>query len=251
MFRIGTLLLLTALAGAGTNAALAQTVATPSTGGTLVIVPASGEVTLPNDQALATFMIEEQNKDKAAAASAVNRKMKQGTELIRQADPRAMLKTRGYYTYPVYADEQLRTPNAKARQVVGWRVGQYLEVTTASLDTLPKTVAAAQSVLALNGLQFGLADATRKKLDQQRIDAAYRNLMERVAAIAKAMGREAGDAVVDTVDFEASGAYAPADAAPKMMRAAMASEAAPVEEPSFEPGETTLSMRLVGKVKFK
>lgn len=251
MFRIGTLLLLTALTGTGINAALAQTAATPSTGGTLVIVPASGEVTLPNDQAQATFVIEEQNKDKAAAASAVNRKMKQGTELIRQADPRATLKTRGYYTYPVYADEQLRAPNAKARQVVGWRAGQYLEVTTPSLDTLPKTVAAAQSVLALNGLQFGLSDATRKKLDQQRIDAAYRNLMERVAAIAKAMGREAGDALVDTVDFEASGAYAPADVAPKMMRAAMASEAAPVEEPSFEPGETTLSMRLVGKVKFK
>jgi len=249
MSRIGTLLLLGALAGAVANPALAETV--PTTTGTLVIVPATGEVTLPNDQARVTFMIEEQNKDKAVAASLVNQKMKKGTELIRQADPKAMLKTHGYYTYPVYAGEQQRAPAGKAPQVVGWRVGQYLEVTTTSLDSLPKTVASAQSILALNGLQFGLADATRKKLDQQRIDAAYRNLIERVAAIARAMGREAGDAVIDTVDFEASGAYAPTDAAPKMLRAAVASEAAPVEEPSFEAGETTLSMRLVGKIKFK
>jgi len=37
-----------------------------------------------------------------------------------------------------------------------------------------------------------------------------------------------------------------------MMRSAMMKgESAQVEEPSFEPGETTLQMRLVGKVKFR
>jgi hypothetical protein len=35
------------------------------------------------------------------------------------------------------------------------------------------------------------------------------------------------------------------------MRAASMNDAAPVEEPSFEPGETTLNMRVVGKVRFK
>lgn len=249
MLKIRILLLLTALSAMG--GALAQMPASVSSTGTLVIVPAFGEVTHANDQAHATFMIEEQNKDKAAAASLVNRKMKQGTDIIRQADPAATLKTRGYYTYPVYADEQVRAPNTKTRQVIGWRVGQYLEVTTTRLETLAKTTAAAQSVLALNGLQFGLADATQKKLDQQRIDATYQNLVERVAAVAKAMGRNVSDAVIDTVDFEGSGAYTPSVAAPKMMRAAVAMDAAPVEEPSFEPGETTLSMRVVGKIKFK
>ena len=73
------------------------------------------------------------------------------------------------------------------------------------------------------------------------------------ASIAKAMGRKVSDAVLDTVDFEGSGAYAQQDGAqvaPMMMRMA---KAAPVEvaEPSFEAGETTLQMRLVGKVKFK
>ena len=219
------------------------------TGGTLVIVPATGEVKAANDEARLTFMVEEQDKDKAAAASRVNQKMKQGMDILRKEDPQAVLSTRGYYTYAVYPDDQPRT-NAKLRQPSGWRVGQYLDVKTANLAGLPKTVAAAQRVLALNGLNFGLAEATAKKMDAQRIDATYRNLIERIAAIARAMGRNPADAVLDTVDFEGSGNYAQQDAvAPKMMRAAMAE--APVEEPSFEPGETTLGMQVVGKVKFR
>lgn len=226
------------------------------TAGTLVIVPAYGEVTEPNDEVRATFSIEEQDKDKAAAASRVNLKMKQGADIIRAADPDARLKTHGYYTYPVYADEpgpSRPAGNSRARRPVGWRVGQYLEVKTLNLAALPKTVAVAQKLLAVNGLQFGLSDAATARLDRQRIDASYRHLNERIAAIAKAMGRSPADAVLETIDFEASGAYAPQGdmARAKTMSMAAPREAAPVEEPSFEPGETTLQMRVVGKVKFK
>ncbi|MGH8809019.1 MAG: SIMPL domain-containing protein [Noviherbaspirillum sp.] len=237
---------------ASVNFALAQTPNLPQTGGTLVVVPAFGEVKHPNDEARATLMIEEQDKDKAAAASRVNQKMKQGIEIVKREDPQATLKTRGYYTYPVYADEPIQPRQSnKQRQVIGWRVGQYMEVITPNLSALPKTIAAAQRVLALNGLSFGLTEATGKRLEEQRIAAAYRNLTERIAAIAKAMGRNVSEAVLDTVDFEGTGGYAQQDVhAPKAMRSASA-EAMHVEEPSFEPGETTLSTRVVGKVRFK
>jgi predicted secreted protein len=197
-------------------------------------------------------MVEEQDKEKAGAASRVNQKMKQGAEIIKREDPQATLKIRGYYTYPVYADEPVQPRQAnKARQIVGWRVGQYLEMTTTNLSALPRTIAAAQRLLALNGLSFGLTDATSKKLEEQRIAAAYTNLTDQIASISKAMGRNMSDAMLDTVDFEGSGAYAPNDMhAPKAMRSASA-EAMQVEEPSFEPGETTLSTRVVGKVRFK
>ncbi len=225
------------------------------TSGTLVVIPAFGEVTHANDEATAHFTIEEQDKDKAAAASRVNLKMKQGMEAIRKEDPQAQLKTVGYYSYPVYPEERplpQGTP-AKLRQPSGWRVGQSLQVKTSKIDTLPKTVASAQRVLALSGINFGLARATVRKLDDQRIAAAYKNLNERMASIASAMGRKLSDAVLETVDFEGSGNYAQNDraaAAPMMMKS-MRAEAAQVEEPSFEPGETTLQMNLVGKVKFK
>ncbi|HEY4541915.1 MAG TPA: SIMPL domain-containing protein [Noviherbaspirillum sp.] len=238
------------------NAAIAQVNPAVQTSGAVVVVPAYGEVRHANDQAQVTFMVEEQDKDRVAAVTRVNQKMKQGTDLIKREDPTARLETRGYYTYPVYADEgaprtsqQGRTPT---RQLVGWRVGQYLEMKTISLDVLPRTVAAAQRVLALNGLQFGLADTTQKKLEDARIRAAYSNLLERMGSIAAAMGRSTSDMVLDTVDFEGSGNFAPqAEAAPRAMMSAKAMDAGRVEEPGFEPGETTLGMRVVGRARIQ
>jgi predicted secreted protein len=223
------------------------------TSGATIIVPAYGEVRHTNDEARITLMVEEQDKDKAVAASRVNQKMKQGTDIVKREDPTASLKTHGYHTYPVYADEQPRQ-SAKARHPVAWRVRQYLEIITTNLSGLPRTVAAAQQLLALNGLQFGLTEATSKKLDEARIAAAYKNLTDRIAAIAKAMGRNLSDMSFETIDFEGSGNYvqkqdAVASAMP--MRSAGMQEAAPIEEPSFEPGETILHMRVAGKIKFR
>ncbi|MBV8665812.1 MAG: SIMPL domain-containing protein [Burkholderiaceae bacterium] len=232
--------------------ACAQNQADIATRGVLVVIPAYGEVTHANDEGHATFQVEEQDRDKTAAASRANLKMKQGLEILKREDPGAMLKTRGYYTYPVY-DNSVSLSAGKPRPVVGWRVGQYVDLTTGNLDGLPKTVAAAQKILSLNGLQFGLAPATVRKLDRERIDAAYHDLTERIGAIAHAMGRSSADAILDTVDFEGSGNYVQKQpmAAPAAMSFRANAPDVSVEEPSFEPGETTLQMGLVGKVKFK
>lgn len=256
MFLIASLVL-AAHAGAAAQTAPATKATAVATAGTLVIVPANGEVRHANDQAVVTFIVEEHDKDKQAAAARVNRKMKEGTEIVRRADPKAELKTLGYFTYPVYPEppvQPLPASRTPLRPVpIGWRVGQYLEVKTMSLAELPKTVAAAQKVLSINGISFGLSPATEKMLDDRRIAETYRNLNERIASIARAMGRQPSDAVLDTVDFEGSGNYAQQDvAAPAMMSArALKREGDEMPEPSFEPGETTLQMRLVGKVKFK
>lgn len=253
------LILVAALMAAGSVSAqsMSAPASAPATAGTMIVVPANGEVRHANDQAIVTFAVEEFDKDKNAAAARVNRKMKEGTEIVRRADPKAELKTEGYYTYPVYPEppvQPLPAGRAPAKPVpTGWRVGQYLEVKTTNLAELPKTAAAAQKVLQINNISFGLTPATEKMLDDRRIAETYRNLNERIVSIARAMGRQPGDAVIDTVDFEGSGNYGgnpPPPPAPMMMRAkAESSDAMP--EPSFEPGETTLQMRLVGKVKFK
>jgi uncharacterized protein YggE len=218
--------------------------------GTVITVPASGEVTHANDEARITLSIEEQDKDKATAASRVNLKMKQGTDLVKQDDPSAILKTRGYYTYPVYANETSSSANNnKLKQPIGWRVGQYLDVTTSNLVELPKLVADAQQTMSLNGVHFGLARATAKKLDQEQIDAAYQNLTDRIAFIAKAMGKNANDATLESISFDPTAGSTPINyPRPNVM---MARAAAPVEEPSLEPGETTQELHIVGMVIFK
>ncbi|MFZ1181727.1 MAG: SIMPL domain-containing protein [Herbaspirillum sp.] len=218
--------------------------------GSLVVIPASGEIVVPNDQARVTLGVEEQDKDKAVAASRVNRKMKQGIDIVKEQDPRAQLKTRGYYTYAVYAEES--HSGNQPRPIVGWRVGQYLDVTTTNLEGLPRTVAAAQRILGLNDLRFGLSPEAARKLDENLINATYRNFSERIASIATAMGLGSAHAMVETIDFEGSGNYVQ-NVAPKavMMRAmADAPEQEALAEPSFEPGDSTVGMRLVGKVRF-
>ena len=238
------------------NAHAAPPESLPTTG-TLVVVPAFGEVKHVNDQATVTLSVEEIDKDKTAAASRVNLKMKQGLEIVKKEDPQASLKTQGYYTYPVYPEEVAPQPGQprKPRVPTAWRVGQSLQVITTNIAGLTKTVAAAQRILALNNLRFSLTPETTRKLDDQRIAATYANLTERVQSIATAMGRKVGDAVLDTIDFEGSGNYTERVSVTGAARAPMAMLAkgadATVEEPSFEPGETTLQMRLVGKVRFK
>ncbi len=225
--------------------------AVPSSGATIV-VPAYGEVTRANDEVLATFAVEEQDKDRAAAASRVNDRMKRGVEVLRREDPPGKLQTRGYYTYPVYADEPVTRQPKPPRQVIGWRVGQYVDLTTTNLATLPRAVSAAQRVLTLSGLRFRLSRQAQRELDRERIEAAYHDLNDRIGFILRAMGRDPADAVIDTVDFEGTGNYVPAAAAAPLQRAmAGPAETPAIEEPSFEPGETTLQMRVVGRVKLR
>jgi uncharacterized protein len=233
------------------SASLAAYAQTVQTSGTRVVVAANGELTVPNDQARATLMLEEQDKDKTVAAARVNQKMKQGIEIIKREDGQASLKTLGYFTYAIYADDTQRQPS-KPRAIIGWRVGQTLEVTTTNLAGLPKTVAAAQSVLGLNGLEFGLTPASSKKLDDALIGITYQNLTQRIASIARAMSRSPADAVLETLDYEGSGNFASPEVAarPMMMRAA-AKVQDTVAEPSFEPGESTVSMRVVSNIRFK
>ena len=218
----------------------------------LIVLPATGTVRQANDQVTVVMTAEETSKDKAVAQSRVNLKMKQGLALLKQADPQASFKTESYSTYPVYP-EQTAPSSTQPRVPTGWRVTQSLRVTTTNLAGLPKTVAAGQGVLGLSNLYFGLAPATAQKLDDERIAATYANLNQRVRAVAAAMGRDPADAVVEMMDFEGSGNYADraAPPAPVTMFARAASPAPAVEEPSFEPGETTLNMRAVGKVRFK
>jgi uncharacterized protein len=238
---------LASLLAALTLTTYAQTSNPPT--GTLIHIPAEGVVKRANDQATATLTIEEQDKDKAVAASRVNKKMKQGSDIVKREDPQAQLTTRSYYTYPVYADEQQKSP-VKTRTPIAWRVGQSLEVVTSNLTALPKTVAAAQSILSLNGIYFSLSDNAARKLDEERIAATYKHLTERITFVARAMGRNPADAVVETIDFDGSGNRVQ-DSGIRLKTMSVASAPMEVSEPSFEPGETALQMQAVGKVRFK
>jgi uncharacterized protein YggE len=221
-----------------------------STGGAVISVSGVAELKVNNDQAIATFYVEEQDKDRAAAASRVNQKMNAGMDVIKKEDPQAVLTTRSYYTYPVYANDSLSSGVRKQQVLTGWRVGQYLDVKTENLKQLPVMTAAAQKVLALNGLNFGLSDAGNKKYEAARLEAGYKNLMDRVAVIAKAMGKHESDLTLENVDFDPSEMVV-GRPMPRMAMAAMKTSSDAVEAPNFEPGETSMAIHVLGKFKVK
>jgi predicted secreted protein len=237
------------LALAAAAALIAAPVHAQVNAGTVITVSGIADVKADNDQAVATFYVEEQDKDKAAAASRVNQKMKAGTELIKKEDPQAQLTTRGYFTYPMYSDENPGPNQPRKRVQTGWRVGQYLEVKTQNLKQLPSVAADAQKTLALNGLSFGLSDAAAKKFEAARLEAGYKDFMERVGAIARTMGHKESDASIESLDFDGNDTPGRNFAAPALFAKAVPQNA-DVAESSFEPGVTTLNIRVVGKVRF-
>ena len=240
-------ILLASLISAMSLSAMAQ-----STSGTVVTVSGHAELKAENDQAVVVFYVEEQDKDKAVVASRVNQKMKAGLETLKKEDAQAEFSTRGYYTYPVYADNTSSKTNNAQRQIVGWRAGQYLEMKTANLKQLASTAAAGQKLMALNGVHFGLLPETVKRMESDRIAAGYRNFSDKVKMVAAAMGKKPDDASVEVVDFDgASNELRSFQAAPAPMMLAGAMKRADVEEPSFEPGYTSLSVNVNGKVRFK
>jgi len=215
----------------------AQPVAAPANPGTLVVMTGSAEVELPNDEALASFFFEAQDADLAKAQALVNQRVGDGTTALKRADPKAQVETSGYGSYPVYGSGN--------RNIVGWRVRQGVTLRTDSLASLPKTVAAAQSLLSLGGIDFRLSRAARERVESQLIQQAIANFNARVAAAAQALGVPSNRVRIEELNFGGrEGGPIPVAAA---RMSAMASDAVPV--PTLESGRSTERLTVSGKAR--
>ena len=217
--------------------ALAQQVAPAASSSTLVVMTGSAEVELPNDEAIANFYFEAQDADLAKAQALVNQRVSDGTAALKRADAKAQVETSGYGSFPVYG--------AANRSIVGWRVRQGVTLRTENLVALPKTVAAAQSLLSLGGIDFRLSKAARERVEGQLIQQAIANFNARVAAVSQALGVPPGRVRIEELNFGSrEGGPVPVAAA---RMAAMASDAVPA--PSFEAGRSSERLSVSGKVR--
>ena len=207
--------------------------------GTLVLMTGAAEVELANDEAVASFFYEAQDADLTRAQSTVNQRVSDGTAALKRADPKAQIETSGYSSYPVYSSGSNRT-------ITGWRVRQGLTVRTENLVALPKTVAAAQPLLALGGVDFRLSKAARDKVEAQLIQLAIANLNSRFAAAGQSMGVPSNRIRVEEINFGVREAAPPQ---PMMMRSAMQSSDA-VPPPTFESGRSVERLSVTGKARF-
>lgn len=206
--------------------------------GTLVLITGTAEIEVPNDEAVANFFYEAQDADLAKAQALVNQRVGDGTAALKRADPKAQVETSGYSSYPVYS-------SGAARAIVGWRVRQGVTLRTESLAALPRTISAAQSFLALGGIDFRLSQAARAKVDAQLIQLATANLNARLASAATALGATPARLRIEEVNF----GVREGGPQPVMMRqASMASEAS-APPPSLESGRSVERLTVNGKAR--
>ncbi len=208
--------------------------------GTLILMTGAAEVELANDEAVASFFYEAQDADLTRAQATVNQRVSDGTAALKRADPKAQIETSGYSSYPVYSSGSNRT-------ITGWRVRQGLTVRTESLAALSKTVAAAQPLLALGGVDFRLSKAARDKVEAQLIQLAIANLNSRFAAAGQSMGVPSSRIRVEEINFGVREAAPPQPM--MMMRSAMQSSDA-VVPPVLESGRSIERLAVTGKARF-
>ncbi len=210
---------------------------TPPPTGTLVVMTGVAEIELPNNEAVADLYFEAQDADLTRAQAQVSKRINDGTAALKRADPKAVLESSGYSSYPVYAD------NNSTKAIIGWRVRQGVTLRTENLDTLPKTIAAAQPSLALGRIDFRLSKAAREKVESQLIQQAMMNLNSRFAAAAQSMKVAHNRIRVEEVDFDRQ----QGQPRPMVMRSMAAAEQ--TTPTAFEAGRSIERLVVSGKAR--
>jgi len=208
--------------------------------GTVVLMTGQAEIEVANDEAVANFFAEVQDADLVRAQSQVNQRVADATAALKRSDPKAMVQTAGYTSYPVYGRDG-------GRRVTGWRVRQGVTLQTGDLAGLARTVAAVQQQVALGGIDFRLSRAAREKVEGELIQRAIANLNSRVGAAAQALGVPAARIRTEELNFGVSQFERPPIMA--MARASTAAADA-MPEPQFEAGRSTQQMTVTAKVRF-
>ncbi len=213
----------------GVPAALAQEPPPPVP--PVAAVSASATASIANDRMHAWLRVEAESADAAAAAGSVNARM--ATALARaKATAGVDARTLGYST------QQIVEKGQPAR----WRAVQTLSLESADFGALSALVSRLQASdgLLLSGLQFALANATRRKAEDQLIQDAIKAWQQRAQQAAQGFGFQGwrvGRVAIQTNDY--------GQAQPMLMRAQAApfGSGAPV---AAEAGTTDVTVTVSG-----
>ena len=210
--------------------------------GTIVLLRAEAETYVDNDEARVSIFVEEQNADRAMAASAVNRKMADAIERVKKDDPTADVRSTGYFTNPEYGP--------RSNKVTGWQVRQEVLIVTRKLADLQKLVADVQSVAGVSGVAFGLSREAQRKVDAQLFDMAFADMRARMSSVAHALGKADKDVEIDEIDLTSVDRPLGAQMAPAPMMARAKFDDA-VAQPKFEPGDSRQSVSFTAHVRVR
>ncbi len=209
--------------------------------GTIVLLRAEAETFVDNDEARVSIFVQEQNANRATAASEVNRKMRDAIDRVKKNDPTADVRSTGYYTNPEYGP--------RSNQITGWQVRQDVVIVTRKLAELEKLVANVQGAAGVSGVEFGLSREAQRKVDAQLFDMAFADMRARMSSVARALGKTDKDVEIDEIDL--TSVDRPIGVRP-MATAMMARGVnAEVAQPKFEPGDSRQAVSFTARVRVR
>jgi len=195
-----------------------------------VTLSASATASVPNDRMLAWMRAEADNADAAAAAAVVNTRMAKALALAKAAKG-VVASTSGYSSH------QIAEKNPPAR----WRVAQTLKLEGSDFSVLSALITQLQAEggLVVDGTQFSVSDASRRKAEDSLTQQAIKSWQARAAEAARGFGFDGWR--VGNVAIQTGESFRPQ---PVMRAMAFEAKAAPV---AVEAGNSDITVTVSGE----
>ncbi len=188
------------------------------------------------DLMIVTLYTEEQNTDPAKLAADISTTMNKALGQARQVKD-VTLRQGSRNSYPIYDD--------KGQKITGWRERAELRLESSDFAALSKLTGELLTGLKMAGMDFAIADPTRKASEDALLKQAVNAFKARAQLTTEALGGK-GYKIVN-LNLNTNGYPQPYMRAPMMMKAA-AMDSAPVT-PDVEAGTSQVSMTADGSIE--
>ncbi|WP_409284252.1 SIMPL domain-containing protein [Pseudomonas protegens] len=188
------------------------------------------------DLMIVTLYSESQNSDPAKLAAEITTAMNKALEQARQVKD-VTLRQGSRNSYPIY--------DGKGQNITGWRERAELRLESADFAALSKLTGELLGDLKMAGMDFAIADPTRKASEDALLKDAVKAFKARAQLATEALGGK-GYKIVN-LNLNSNGYPQPYLRAPMMMKAA-SMDSAPVT-PEVEAGTSQVSMTADGAIE--
>ena len=192
---------------------------------------------VPRDLMVVTLYSEAQNSDPGKLAKDITETMNKAMQQARQVKE-VKISQGSRNSYPVY--------DAKGQKITAWRERAELRLESADFPTLSKLTGELLQDLKMGGMDFSIAQTTRKTSEDELLKDAVNAFKARAQLATEALGGK-GYKVVN-LNLNSSGYPRPyMRSAPMAMKAMGADEAAVA--PEIEAGTSEVSMNADGLIE--
>lgn len=184
-----------------------------------------------------TLFSESENSDPAKLAAEITRTLNAAVEKAR-ATKGITVSLGSRNSYPVYDD--------KGQKITGWRERAELRLESSDFAALGQLSADLLGKLKMGGMDFSIADATRKKNEDQLMKGAVDAFKERAQLLTEALGGKGYKLV--SLSVNSAGAPRPY---PVMRMAAMKADASfgGAQAPEIEAGTSQVTVNADGVIE--